>query len=621
MLSIAKNAFTLIDGRNRTLLPVAAVLAFILSGLETFGIALVLPLMSMAGQNQGGPMPDFLPGRFGELLTGQLFGETDFWAIGKVILAILFLKCLIGLWIIRWNTRYGLAIKERLADRLMDGYLNAPFVWHGARKSADSIRNFQAAANVVGGLIVPAINALTDVILIILLTAVLLTANTKGTLLAGGMLVLIAAINFRLTRAAAQRSGREAMQSFSDVIENIQESLAAIREIVLLNRARNILTMFNRNYKRMTDAQYTATMLVQSPRYILEMTLLIALALVAGIAFSGQNPNELIPQLALFGVAAVRLLPATNRVVSAIQKMRTVIPALVLVTDDLRELDHLPRPQERDPEVAPKNWRRLNFNGVGFAYANRADFALRDIDIAIDQGRTIGIVGSSGAGKSTLVDLLTGLVEPDTGSITLDGRPLAEVLGTWQSRIGFVPQQVFLFNDTLRRNVAFAADGHDIIDEKVLHALDMAGLKDFVAQLPDGLDTLVGERGASLSGGQAQRIGLARALFAAPDILVLDEATSALDNETESRIHNFIKTVHGEKTIIIIAHRISTIIDCDELIFLNEGRVEAVGSFDQLIDACPAFRAMVEAGGVIYSRKDRDGHKAGPREAAALPRE
>ena len=307
------------------------------------------------------------------------------------------------------------------------------------------------------------------------------------------------------------------------------------------------------------------------PRLFLE---LIAVGGLVGLVLvmigQGKSPVEVLPALALFGAAAFRLLPSGNRMLSALQSIRFFGPAVETLYSEFRLLDRAPAPNSG--HALPFN-HTLELDRVSYRYPLAEAPALRDVSFSIPQGASVGFIGESGSGKSTLVDLILGLLSPDVGSVRADDLDVQSDLRGWQSQIGYVPQSIFLTDDTLRRNVAFGLPSEEIDEASVWQAVRAAQLEQFVLDLPLGLDTVVGERGVRLSGGQRQRIGIARALYHQPRVLVLDEATSSLDTDTERAVMATVRALKGEKTLIIVAHRFSTVEHCDRLYRFEEGRV------------------------------------------------
>jgi len=312
---------------------------------------------------------------------------------------------------------------------------------------------------------------------------------------------------------------------------------------------------------------------------------------VVAVGIQGQNKGieELAPILALFLASAVRLGPSLARIASAFQSLRYDRPGMRALYTSLHQ--HLPTCQDVRGNVASEcegvsrlgDWCSLNFSDVSFSYSSRQAFSLSLSCLRIERGKALGIFGESGCGKSTFLDILLGLNQDYHGSITLDGIDFKKIFKSWQAEIGYVPQSVFLIDDTLKRNIAFGIPDQEINHERLATAIEKAQLRPFVESLEGGVDAIVGERGAQISGGQQQRVGIARALYRDPSILIFDEATSALDSKTESEFMETITGMQGAVTMIIIAHRLSTLRVCDDLIQMREGRIVAQGSYEELI--------------------------------------
>jgi ABC-type multidrug transport system fused ATPase/permease subunit len=366
-------------------------------------------------------------------------------------------------------------------------------------------------------------------------------------------------------------------------LQHVHQGLAGAKDAKLLGREGSFLSEFEKH--NLASARVTGRInaVVHIPRLWYELIAVGGLTLLASVlAWQGNTGPALVARLGLFAVAAFRLLPSANRMLNTWQTVKVCQPVVDSLYDELGIAAHNPPPAHRD---------RLPFtdaitvNDVWLQYIGAPEPALLGVSLRIRHGQSFGIIGGSGAGKSTLVDVILGLLSPDRGTITVDGREIRDGLRDWQNNIGYVPQSIYLTDDTIRRNVAFGIPPAEIDDDDVQRALKAAQLDAFVATLPEGIDTLVGERGVRLSGGQRQRIGIARALYLDPDVLVLDEATSSLDNDTEKGVMEAVNQLHGRKTLIIVAHRLSTVAGCDELIKLEHGRIASSGRFAEVTQA------------------------------------
>jgi ABC-type multidrug transport system fused ATPase/permease subunit len=312
----------------------------------------------------------------------------------------------------------------------------------------------------------------------------------------------------------------------------------------------------------------------------------------------GMQPARLVGLMALYAYVGFRIIPAANRLTMHYAYVAAALPHVDRVCDDLELLDSLPvsTAESASDGAALRFERSVELSHVSFSYGDERGVALDDVSLTVTRGTSVGIVGATGSGKSTLVDVLLGLLAPDEGRVLVDGQDVRGRERAWQRRVGYVPQDIALLDDTLRRNVAFGVPDAAIEDARVADALRHALVLDVVDAWPAGLDTVLGERGARLSGGERQRVAIARALYHDPDVLVLDEATSALDTQTEQALVSAIDALRGEKTLVVVAHRLSTVQHCTSVVFLQDGRVLAEGTFDELVQGQPEFRALVSAG-------------------------
>jgi ATP-binding cassette subfamily C protein len=318
--------------------------------------------------------------------------------------------------------------------------------------------------------------------------------------------------------------------------------------------------------------------------------LLIALVMV----LQGRSMSSIIPILTLFGAATVRLMPAVNQVVQKLTQLRYYIYSLSPVHRDIMEMKDYHSQTMQESHVTEKLpfKESLSLKNIWYKYPNSDDYVLKGINLTIQKNTAIGFVGPTGVGKSTIVDVILGLLESEKGQVLVDGEDIVNNKRAWQNNVGYIPQFIYLSDDTMRNNIAFGIPESSISEEKIEAAVEAAQLKEFVDRLPDGLDSIVGEDGVRLSGGQRQRIGIARALYDNPDVLIMDEATSSLDNLTEQNVIAAIEAIKGERTIIMIAHRLSTVKNCDQLYLLEDGQVVQQGTYGELLQTSSQFRKM-----------------------------
>jgi ABC-type multidrug transport system fused ATPase/permease subunit len=355
-----------------------------------------------------------------------------------------------------------------------------------------------------------------------------------------------------------------------------------------LGRETNFLALFNEHNSKSGQVAKFLQILQKLPRLWLELLAVIGFALLVVIMLAqGREMSSIVPTMGLFATAAFRLMPSVARILVAIQSLRYGLPAINSLYEDFTSLELEP---ESEPSITPEEKPLLlkddiRLENLSYSYQDTPTRAIADISISIKQGESIGLIGPSGSGKSTLVDIILGLLRPDSGQVIVDGQDIQKNIRLWQDQIGYVPQAIFLTDDTLRHNIAFGLSENQIDDEAVKRAIEYAQLEEFVVSLPDKMETIVGERGIRLSGGQRQRIGIARALYHDPNVLVLDEATSALDTATELGVMQAVMALHGDKTVVIVAHRLSTVENCDRLYRLESGRIAEHGAPDKMISS------------------------------------
>jgi len=559
---------------------VLLILMLIGVGLETLGVGLVIPALSLfTQQNFATKYPAFLP-------VLNFFGNPDHQSLvvgGLLLLLCVYFIKAVFLIFLTWNqNRFTFGIGARLSMLLFTIYLRQPYVFHLQRNSAQLIRNVtNEVAIFTSNVLTPIMQLFSESLIVVGLCLMLLVVEPIGTLSIVCVLGLAGWSFFRFTEGSVTSWGKARQHHEGLRIQHLQQGLGGAKDVKLLGREYDFLKQYSiHNNESAKVGRLNATM-QQLPRLWLELLAVSGLvALVIIMLAQGGAIETIIPKIGLFAVVTFRLMPSVNRLLNVMQSLKYCLPVLDILEKDL----NLFAPENPEKESIQSSFHNsLELQHVTYTYPKASLPSLTDISLCIKCGESVGFIGTSGAGKSTLVDILLGLLPPDQGIVTVDGKDIQHNLRGWQNQIGYVPQSIFLTDDTLLRNIAFGLSSEEISDESVLNAIHAAHLEDFIHSLPEGLDTMVGERGVRLSGGQRQRIGIARALYHNPSVLVLDEATSALDTATEQGVMDAVQELQRSKTIIIVAHRLSTIRGCDRLYRLENGQIKSFGSPDHIL--------------------------------------
>jgi ATP-binding cassette, subfamily B, bacterial PglK len=484
----------------------------------------------------------------------------------------------------------------RVSTALLRGYLTTGYHFHFDRNSAEIVRNLISSVDVVFRTVLHnAVTLISELLVIVAILGVLVAASPGQALVVVGILVLIAWLMFRLSQRRVTAWGFQIQALAKDILKVINQALGAIKEVKLMHREEFFLEQYHGLRERQSLLMCYYETFQNIPLLSLEalFTLLVG-GLVILVTLEHLNHTSIIPLLGLYGYVGIRLLPALARISAKLQRVGFGAAAVNQVYADYVQL---PREQTLGAaEPAPLPFaREIRIDDVTYAYPNGSRPALSHVSFAIPYGGSVGVVGPSGGGKSTLIDIVLGLLLPESGRVLVDGIDTATSVRAWQRNVGYVPQTPYLLDDTLRRNIAFGIPDADVDETAVADAVRMAQLGDLVAGLPRGLDTEIGERGIRLSGGQRQRIVIARALYRRPSVLIFDEATSELDNITELEISAAIEALAGQKTIVIIAHRMTTVRNCGQIVFLVDGRVADIGRYDELAARNQEFGKLTRA--------------------------
>lgn len=555
---------------------IAIIVVFMLIGavLETLGVSLIVPLMTA-------------------ILDDELY-RTNKWAVmvceifglhSQKDFMIIILGALIVVFIVKdafiffeyyVQTRFICNNRLLIQRNLMEVYLHRPYEFYLNASSGEIMRVITSDTQGAFNLLTTVLSFFTELIV----SAVLICAIFIIDPVMAGIVAVVLLIEMLLIYKAIKPVLRKAGLSFQKMNANsnkwVLQAVSGIKELKVGHKENYFLEQYEKYAKSAIVSEKKNTTLNQLPRLMIEaVTVAAMLVVMILLLLVGREMSTLMPQLAAFAVAAVRLLPSANRMSTAMNAVAYQEPALDKTIENLKAIDGWENgageQNDRGGKLTLNN--KCELRNVTFSYPNAEQSVLDHADLVIPVGKSVGIVGTSGSGKTTAVDILLGLLHQQEGQVLSDGENIMDNYEKWLSMIGYIPQMIYMLDDTIRANVAFGIPSKEIVDQQVWKALEEAQLKEFVESLPDGLDTEIGERGVRLSGGQRQRIGIARALYTNPQLLIFDEATSALDNETEAAIMESINALHGKKTMVIIAHRLTTIEGCDLVYRVEDGKI------------------------------------------------
>ena len=595
MRSILRKLSYLLNAREKRNAAILFALTWIGALLDVVGVGAIPAFVGVISMPE--TLLEYAPVRRAyDALGMQSTDEMVMWAAGALIIIFL-LKNLYLAFLAYATARYNSGRRLSISNRLFRAYLRSPYTFHLQRNTAELLRNTNSeSGSVISGVLSPLLTLAQEVLTLLFVFVLLLVVEPVVTLVVFGVLGTVTVVFYRATRAKIGEYAKESQRHRKLSVQAVNQGLGGFKDARILGRETFFLQSYSESTGFQAEADRYKAVIGALPRLFLETIAVAGMLGVSALLVAQDRPIEaIIPTLTLLGVAIVRLMPSFQKVAANVSALQWGERALDAVHDDLAELDaqHREAQSRRASGASRISFEReVRFDRLSYQYPGQAEHALRDVSLAIPKGTSVGFVGPSGAGKTTIVDVLLGLLEPTAGRVLVDGMDIQDALPSWQRRIGYIPQSIYLTDDTVRGNVAFGMDAGEIDDAAVWAALDAAQLREMVEGLPDGLDTMVGERGVRLSGGQRQRIGIARALYHNPEVLVMDEATSALDNQTERQFVEALERLQGGHTLVVIAHRLSTVRNCDTLFMLDRGRLVAEGSYDHLMTTSDDFRRM-----------------------------
>ena len=577
-----RKAWAIYPRRSKVRIPIMFVLGLIGTALEALGIGLVIPVMttmSKATTGNSGSVLQPLFNFFGIRAVGTMVGVAVL-----CIVATYFVKNLYKLFFSYISGRVGNFTSHQVTSQLFRSYLTRPYTFHLQRNSSDLLNSMQQEAGMTIGLVGSFIGLVQELLLasaviwLMVYTEPIAAISTVTILVMGSMLYL------KVTKPLITRFGQQRQKIQAPLTRYMLQGFGGVKDIKVLGRSNDFLNQYERQNLIVQNASLRYGILKAVAPMWTELLAMSGLTVVVWVmVWQNRPPDRIVPLLGLFVIATWRFVPSVNSVVNLANSIRYSQPAVESV---YREFEYIKSQQNIVKNQIVFN-DKVEMRNLTFNYPNTVTPSLRDVNIVVRKGETVGFIGPSGAGKSTLVDVVLGLLPQTSGELLIDGVEMKERNLEWQSTIGYVSQAIYLTDDTVRRNVAFGIAEADVDEVALERALKSAQLWDFVDGLPNKTYTIVGERGVRVSGGQRQRIGVARALYHEPQVLVLDEATSSLDIETETEVMSAIRALQGFKTILIVAHRLSTVQHCDRLYRIEDARIVSEGSFKELIEQVP----------------------------------
>ena len=561
--------------------------------LDAVGVASIMPFIAVLTNPDIIETNTFLNKTF---IFSETFGiktsEQFLFALGSLVFLLLVFSLVLKAILTYFQLRFSAMCQYQLSKRMMSSYLNQPYDWFLNQHSADIGKTILSEVNIIisKGLI-QLLNLITYGVIAFALLVLLILSDPTFALIAGFSLGITYLIVYKFTRKFLSRIGHERVKANQARFTIVSEAFNAAKELKVGNLEKAFIEKFSIPAKILAQNSAIAASISQLPRYVLEIIAFGGmLLLILYLMLQNNIFTDALPLIALYAFAGYRLIPALQRIYASVSQLRFVDPSINSIYDDFKNLD---KKETNNHENIISLKKEIILNELCYQYPNTSDTTLKNINLIIPAYSVVGITGSTGSGKTTIIDIILGLLHAQKGTLRVDN----EVINmnncvSWQKSIGYVPQNIFIADDTISANIAFGLEKENINHDQIQRAAKIANIHDFVMnELPQKYSTIVGEKGIRLSGGERQRIGIARALYRNPQVLILDEATSALDNLTESAVMTEIHKIGNKKTVILIAHRLTTLKECDIIFLLNNGKLEAQGTYDELIKSNDQFRA------------------------------
>lgn len=580
MIRVVKKFRSIMTHDQQIRMLLLGVLMLIGGLLEMMGVSLIVPLMTAVMDK------DFMEKPYVRTVSGIFHIETYYGMMMLILGALVFIYIFKNAFLfLEYFFQYRFVCNTRflVQKQLLRVYMYRPYEFYLNATTGEIMRIINTDVINAFNLLTTVLNFFTEIVVSAALIIIIFVIDPAIAALIGLVLGIIMVLMFKLVKPLLRRASQKFTKNTSLSNKWLLQSLNGIKDVKVSHKEDYFIETYAVYGKKAIDAEKINSVVTTLPRLLIEaVSVSSVLAVIMILLSMGQSINSLLPQLGAFAVAAVRLLPSTTRISGAVNSLAFQEPMLDNLIKNLKAAREWEQQAKQAKEAQPAEHakdRQLTFqkqfelSHIRFRYPNAETEVLKDADMVIPAGKSVGIIGASGSGKTTAVDILLGLLKPQSGEVLSDGANIRNDYYGWLSHLSYIPQAIYMLDDTIRANVAFGCQKNSIDDEKVWRAIEEAQLKPLIQSLPEGIETKIGERGVRLSGGQRQRIGIARALYNDPELVIFDEATSALDNETEAAIMESINRLHGKKTLVIIAHRLTTIEECDIIFRVENGKI------------------------------------------------
>jgi len=561
-------------------LRIAGLMVMILIGglLETAGVSLVVPLISAIMDEESFATNKYVI-FFKELLHIDNIRTLIYLLIAALILMFILKNTYLVL-LTYIQSRFVNKNRSRCTTNLLSQFLHRPYEYYLYAETSVIIRTIYGDMDNVFNLLLQCMNLAAELVVSICLGVFLLIIDFKMMIVVVGLMGITTLMIMKVIKPRLSRAGDCSREEQAGLYKWILQPVTGIKDVKVLAKEDYCTDRYREKAEKYADYQVANNVLSNLPRLMIETVAIVGILGYVGISMAaGVSMSRMIPLISAFGLAAVRLLPSVNRVNTYMANIAYYEPALDYIYENvdtaaIREQEEIDRNRRENPNKSELTLKKeIRLEGITFAYPNTGKNIFTDAEMVIPVGKSVGVVGPSGSGKTTIIDILLGLLKIQAGTVTSDGRDIMSNYALWLSHVGYIPQSIYMLDASIRENIAFGVEPDKIDDERVWKVLEQAQMKTFVEEQTDGLDSMIGERGVRISGGQRQRLGIARALYHDPELLIFDEATSALDNDTETAIMEAIDALHGQKTLVIIAHRLRTIENCDLIYEVKDEKI------------------------------------------------